>query len=240
MTTRVATVAGTAIDIERVEARIAGWRRGPRARHLPPDDRSGEVRRWIVRHLVDEEILLLECRALGIVEPAAERLSAADVGRLVEHVAAGVSVAESEVEAYYNRNRDLFCDPEARRIRHVAAATWRRARDTDASTAPATTVRRDELTGPLEDAIFAADVGALVGPIRTELGWHVALIEAVIPETAIPYEQARIPIERELVPAARARAFDDWLDDRRNALAAFEAAFEHPGHPVHGVPGHRH
>ena len=56
----------------------------------------------------------------------------------------------------------------------------------------------------------------------------------------VPFEKARSAIEDDLLFAARARAFDEWLDRRRAALAVFEPGFEHPGHPIHGVPSHRH
>jgi [acyl-carrier-protein] S-malonyltransferase len=54
------------------------------------------------------------------------------------------------------------------------------------------------------------------------------------------FEDVRDAIEEELLVAARERAFDEWLERRRAALAVIEPGFEHPGHPVHGLPSHRH
>jgi parvulin-like peptidyl-prolyl isomerase len=101
-------------------------------------------------------------------------------------------------------------------------------------------VHRGEFSGPLEDAIFAAQVGPLVGPIRTEHGWHVARIEAVTPAWVVPYAEARPAIEAELRRAARTEAFAAWLERRRASLAVIEPTFEHPAHPIHGLPSHRH
>ena len=53
-------------------------------------------------------------------------------------------------------------------------------------------------------------------------------------------QQARPVIEAELLAAARIRMFEAWLEGRRTALAVIEPGFEHPAHPVHGVPTHRH
>jgi parvulin-like peptidyl-prolyl isomerase len=101
-------------------------------------------------------------------------------------------------------------------------------------------VHRGELSGPLEDAIFAAPVGATFGPIRTEHGWHVARVDAVCAPSCTPYAEARPAIEADLEAAERSRLFGAWLEERRAALAVIEPGFEHPADPVHGFPSHRH
>jgi [acyl-carrier-protein] S-malonyltransferase len=234
----VATVAGRRILMAHLEERAAEVRRGPRGRHLPPG-RVGEwgpegqsLRRWIVQDLVTEEVLAHEARLAGVTD---------GVG-LVEAITRGVMVLEPELRAYYERNADLYQRPESRRIRHLvrsdeAAAKLAAAR---IDSAEELELGRGELAGPLEDAIFAAALGATVGPIQTEHGWHVARVEGMTPPSVVPYRQARPAIEAELIAAARSRAFDVWLEGRRQALAVIEPEFAHPGDPVHGMPSHRH
>ena len=101
-------------------------------------------------------------------------------------------------------------------------------------------VRRGELAGPLEDALFAAECGAVVGPCETEHGWHVARVEEIIPEGSVPFAEVRGAIEAELLAAARSRRFDEWLAARRAALASIEPEYAHPADPIHGLPSHRH
>jgi [acyl-carrier-protein] S-malonyltransferase len=236
----VATVAGTGIHVERVERRLAELRRGPRARHIPPDGPGGppDVRRWVVQELVTEAVLDHETRALGVD----------DVTSLVAVITADVTVPESEARAYYERNADLYRHPESRSVSHVIAPDEGAARAGAAllgepeGEAGATVhdVRRGELAGPLEEAIFSAEPGDVVGPIRTELGWHVARVEAITPAFATPFGDVRRGIEDELLLAARSRAFDEWLERRRGALVRIEPQFEHPGHPSRGLPSHRH
>jgi [acyl-carrier-protein] S-malonyltransferase len=236
----VATVAGQAILADRVDRRLADLRRGPRARHIPPDGAggSGDLRRWVAQELVMEAVLVHEAHAAGI----------ADIARLVARVTADVRVPEADVRAYYDRNADLYHHPEARTVLHVVVRDQAVAREAAARLAGAgpagpaesEVVRRGDLAGPLEEAIFGAGIGAVVGPIRTELGWHVARIEAVAAAFLTPFGEARATIEDELLVAARARAFDEWLEGRRAALVVVEPAFEHPGHPSHGLASHRH
>jgi hypothetical protein len=196
----------------------------------------------------------------GVTSP---RLPPAVVARLVELVTATANVARRDVRAYYERNPDRFRRRAARRVRHILLAdeaaaarvvrslaageemgTLAEALSTDTGSrtrgGDLGEVHRGELTGPLEDAIFGAAIGAVVGPIRTEHGWHVARVEAVSEESLLPYAEARPAIEAELLDAARTQLFAEWLEGRRTALAVIEPEWEHPAHPIHGVPSHRH
>jgi len=248
----VATVGGREITLARLEERIADLRRGPRGRHMPPDDRGPNLRRWVVQELVTEAVIVHEVEALGIGsgsgEPSREGVSPAAIARLVELVTAEVTVPDEAMRAYYGRNPDLYQRPEARRIRHVVAPDRESAKEAAgqlASGAPAGVeieVELGQLVGPMEDILFAAGAaaGAVVGPMLVDGGWNVARIEGTIPPSVVPYDVARPSIEAELLIAARRRAFDEWLEQRRHALAVIEPDFEHPAHPMHGVPSHRH
>ena len=195
--------------------------------------------------------------------PGPSSLSASVVARLVEQVTAAVTVPGDETRAYYERNLDRYRRPESRRVRHILLGDEASARrvaarlaagDEMAALALAGSIdrgsrrqggdlgeiHRGEFAGPFEDAIFGAEVGAVVGPIQTEHGWHVAQVEAVTGPSTLPYAEVRPAIEAELLAAARTAAFAAWLDVRRTTLAVIEPEFEHPAHPVHGAPSHRH
>ena len=190
-------------------------------------------------------------------------LSAPVIARLVERVTSSVRVGRREVRGYYVRNADRYRRPETRRVRHILVADETAARSVmdrlvdgdemgDLAAALSTDagsrsragdlgdVHRGELSGALEDAIFGAVVGALIGPVRTEHGWHVVRLEAVTPATTVPYREARQEIVAELLAATRVETFGDWLARRRAAIAVIEPDFEHPAHPIHGFPSHRH
>jgi hypothetical protein len=259
-------VGGRPIALSRLEARLADIRRGPRGRHLPPDggEASAGARRWVVQELVTEAILLHEAQAAGIAPTGDEAVLAPEiVSRLVDSVTVAVTVDRRAVREYYVRNADRFRRREARRVHHVLLADEATALDVFRSLedgadlgdlaeessvdAGSRTMRGDlgdvhrgELNGPLEDAIFSAEIGVVFGPIETEHGWHVARVEAVTPASPVPYPEARPAIEADLLTAERSRVFGAWLEERRRALVAIEPGFEHPADPVHGYPSHRH
>jgi hypothetical protein len=266
----VASVAGRPIPLSRLEERVVQLRRGPRGRHVPPDGGAESLtfRRWIVQELVSDEVLAHEARAAGITHDTegssrVRGITPAALDELFALVTADVSVDEDDAHAYYERNRDLYRRPERRRVRHVLVADERPAIDvrarldagddiadlarrlsTDRGTRGAGGdlgfVRRGELCGELEEAIFAASDGDAVGPVHTEHGWHVARVVAVAGETVAPFADVRDGIEAELLLDARSRAFGEWLAQRRSELAVVEPAYEHPGHPIHGTVRHRH
>jgi parvulin-like peptidyl-prolyl isomerase len=220
----------------------------------------------VVQELVAEAVLAHEAGAAGLdggshatqVEPSPDA-----VDRLVEEATASVRVTTREVRSYYVRNRDRYRRSETRLVRHILVADEASARNVverlaaggdmasiagEVSIDPGSRrqggllgdVRRGELTGPLEDALFAAEVGAVVGPIRTEHGWHVARLERVTPASCVRYVGVRPFIEADLLAAKRTTAFATWLDARRSALAVIEPGYEHPAQPGHGFQSHRH
>jgi [acyl-carrier-protein] S-malonyltransferase len=256
----IATVAGRPIRVSDLERRADELRHGPRAKHIPPDGGSSpEIRRWIVRELVTDAVIEHEARAAGLLtgddaRGLDGRMSPDVMGQLVDRVTAGVSVDDTAVRSFYDRNQDRYRRPEGRRIGHAVRSTDTAARDVaqrllaDAEAdggaggddGSAFELHRGELVGPVEDAVFGAAVGDVVGPIETDRGWHVARIETITPAGIVPFEAARPGIEADLLAVECVQAFERWLEERRAALTVIEADFEHPGHPVHGATTHRH
>jgi [acyl-carrier-protein] S-malonyltransferase len=248
----VASVAGRAISQTRLEERVARFRRGPGGRHVPPDaDGAGALtlRRWLLQDLVTEAVLAHEVEGAGLggsreamPEGGADSIDPDLIRRLCERVTADVDVSEGEVRAYYDRNLDRYRRPEARVIRQLIAANESLARELvpRLEASPRMDLHRGEFTGPLEDAVFEAAPGDVLGPIRSEHGWHVVRLDAVLAEHTTPYAEVRGAIEAELVAAARGKAFAAWLERRRREIVVIEPGWEHPADPVHGVVAHRH
>jgi hypothetical protein len=242
-------------------------RRLPPADHpLPPDLRRLVARDLVTEELLLLEAEAAGIATEGARDAdGAPRLEAlARVVRLLlERVTATVAVADEEVRAYYDRNPDRYRIAEGRLARQIVVPDeetarvlrnlLRRGADFDElaqdgsidATRPNSgrdlgVVRHGELTGPLEDALFAAPVGSIVGPIATEHGWHVARVDGRVPEGRRAYEDVRDAIRAELLEAARQRAFGEWVEERRSALGVMAPGFGHPADPLDGIPSHRH
>ncbi|HEX6359678.1 DUF7158 domain-containing protein [Actinophytocola sp.] len=245
--TAVAWVAGAPVDVSDVDAREAGLRAGPVAPTLPRERTSEgrQLRRWLVQVLVAERLVAAEAARRGLDEAGAPALSelapdraamltlgsvAADLltrnplARAVfVTVTADVSVPPSAVEDFYRRNPERFSVPEERVIRDAAG---RRV------------LRRGELTGPAEDAVFAAAAGETVGPVRDPLGTHTFVVEEVRPARMLPLDMKAIG--GWLAASARRRAFTAWLDLQIAERVRLAPGFEHPGDPSQPDNTHRH
>lgn len=256
----VAQVAGEPITVHQVADRLAAIRHGPLAPLLPhsgPEERRS--RRWVLRLLVTEAIVTHHAGFIvgpSLISEAGDSVNGVDgvraaaladaAQRLFDQVTSGICVTEEEVHGYYARNLDRYHSPERRLLRHRSEKNLQSARLVAASLANGDAassrfeIRRGEFAGPFEEAVFAAQVGEMIGPIESELGWHVAIIEAVLESSDLPFAQVRSDIESDLLSVARGRAFDQWLEQQRQALAMVIPGWGHPGDPSLPDFSHRH
>jgi hypothetical protein len=245
-----ARVAGRPIRLSDVEERASRLRNEPTAWHLGPARGAADdwVVRWAVRQLVGEAVMNHVIRG----EPGLIGGPEDAIRRLVHRVTGPIRISEQDVRRYYERNADLYRIPERRRVSYIALGDRRDAvragrrliahgaQASSADRCAEMELQRGAYVGALEAAVFAARIGDLVGPLRTEHGWLVARVDAITPAAAVPYEVARPAIAHQLLEVARTRAFDDWLELRRLELARIAPDYEHPAHPLHGQPRHRH
>ncbi len=252
------TGADVARRVQRIRAEA-----GPESLPAAGSPAERRLRRWVLHALVNEAVVAAEAASRALVDDAAAEPDAGVVAAVFEAVTADVTVADNVVNEYYARNVDRYLRPETRRVRHlvladrgsadvVAARARSRApssqpaavRSTGSAGAPAGAtveqVSRGQVCGPLEDALFAAAPGDVVGPLRSELGWHVARVEAVTPAATVPLEAVREAIAADLLAAERGRRFDAWLGQRRAELVTVAAGHEHPGDPRAPDSNHRH
>lgn len=252
--TAVAWVAGTPIDESDVDSLEAGLRTGPVAPALPRERTSEgrQLRRWLVQVLVAERLVAAEAAArgldagdapdlaelapdraamLGLGSVAADLLTRDPLARAVfVAVTEDVTVPAAAVEDFYRRNPERFRVPEERVVRHAVGDAPARRR----------VLRRGELTGPVEDAVFTATAGEVVGPVRDPLGTHTVVVEEVRPARMRPLSEVREPITGWLRAAARRRAFTTWLDRHAATRVRLAPGYEHPGDPSQPDNTHRH
>ncbi|MFI7033248.1 peptidylprolyl isomerase [Microbispora rosea] len=154
---------------------------------------------------------------------AAAVLAASPAARAVCQVlAAGREPAEDEVRDYYRRNLDRFTTPETRWVR------------------PFGPVRRGEITGPIEDAVFAARQGETVGPVEGPGGPWTLVVERIEAARREPYAAVRERIRAELAKENGERAFARWLDARHAGSVVLAPGHEHPADPAQPDADHRH
>ena len=175
---------------------------------------------------------------------------------------ANVAPSDAEIAAYYKANQATYGGSETRVIsqvvttdKKVADAVAARARSgasfvaaaalaqqsaEDISVGPQTRAQFAGLAGQsVAGAAFAAAQGSIVGPVRSDLGWHVIRIDDIRPATGKSLAEARAEIAALLVTAKRKEALTDLvtrIEDQLDDGASFAEAVGSAKLPVTTTP----
>ncbi len=174
-----------------------------------------------------------------------------------ETLAAGIKVSDGEITEYFNAHKDEFAIPEKREFliftvpdeAAAKAAADEIAKGGDFAAAALTATRQapndtglvakrgllPEIAGPA----FAAADGAVVGPVKTVLGWQLAKVTKVEPGKPAVLAEVHDQIAKQL---ANRQASDqlvaaaNQLDDALAGGASLEEAAKKLGLPLQTVP----
>lgn len=70
-------------------------------------------------------------------------------------------------------------------------------------------VAKGVMAKPFEEALFKMQPGEIMGPVKTDFGWHVIQLREIKAGSAVPFEQVREQLAKEQADADRERAFND-------------------------------
>ena len=150
---------------------------------------------------------------------------------------AAVAATDQEIAAYYNANQATYGGRDIRVLsqavvadRKGADAIAARARVNSnfvAAAAPAgialgpqTRPQFTTLAGAeIAAAVFSAAAGSIVGPVQSDLGWHVIKVESVRREAGTPLAAARAEIAARLSAEKRTNALTDLVAKVEDEIA---------------------
>ena len=164
------------------------------------------------------------------------------IARMGPEQVAGVVATDAEILAYYNANQATYGAKDIRVISQVVvpdrnaangiAARARGGASLAAAAAPAGLSAADvtkaeqtraQFAGVAGEAAaaaaFAAQAGAIVGPLQSDFGWNVVKIESVRREGGKPLAAARAEIAAKLTEEKRKGALADLVSSVEDALA---------------------
>ena len=165
----------------------------------------------------------------------APRLRTAVIGSLsTAAIFEGIAISDTEIRSAFEDRLDEFRTPETRDIRQMvfddeaSAKTARQRLDNGENFAAVAssilnwsdadtnlgTVTQAALDGDLAAAAFAADAGAIVGPLQTAFGFHLLLIDTITAGGVTQLEDVRDKI----ISTLRAEQAIDVLYDKVNLL----------------------
>jgi peptidyl-prolyl cis-trans isomerase D len=77
---------------------------------------------------------------------------------------------------------------------------------------------RGSMVKPFEDAVFAAKVGDIIGPVRTDFGYHVIKVTGLTPAKIRPLDEVKGTIDTELRKSKAAQKFAQSADQFQNLV----------------------
>jgi parvulin-like peptidyl-prolyl isomerase len=149
------------------------------------------------------------------------------------------NVTDQQVKDYYEKNKAQFAQPQRRDLHIVLTKEQAKAKQAKAaiesgepfakvakqySIDNASKAQGGKLPGvakgqqekAFDDAIFSADKGKLVGPIKTQFGWYVFRVDNVNKASQQTLEQAKPTIKQTLASQNQQKALDTFVKDFRS------------------------
>ena len=153
------------------------------------------------------------------------------------------TVTDAQIQQYYDKNKSKFSTPERRDLRIVLtktkdkAAQARKALESGQSWADVTKkysidqaskaqggklagVAKGQQEKALDDAIFKADKGKLVGPVKTQFGYYILEVSKIAEAKQQSLEQSKASIKQILTSDNQRKALDTFGKDYRNRWKA--------------------
>lgn len=145
-------------------------------------------------------------------------------------------VTDKDVQAYYDKNKKQYSQPESRNLHVVLTKTEAEAKKaraeldggaTFASVAKkysidqvtknadgklANVVKGQQEKG-LETAAFSTAATKLAGPVKTETGWYVVRVDKITPAKTIPFAQVKAVLKQQLEQTKPQEAAQKWEEN---------------------------
>ena len=142
-----------------------------------------------------------------------------------------VAVSEEELKAYYEENKKQYSKGDTVSAKHILTededtckaiqASIEKGEKTfedaakESSTCPSGAkggdlgvFGRGQMVKEFEDAAFGAQIGQIVGPVKTQFGYHLIKVEQKNEATVAGFEEVKETIHRTLLQKKQHQAFD--------------------------------
>ena len=163
------------------------------------------------------------------------------VQKVQERVTGDAAPSDKEIQNYYEKNKEAqFTTPEQRCVRHILFNKDQKEKAEDVkqklenggdfaklakenSQDPGSAenggdlgcLGKGETVPEFEQAAFGAEQGEIVGPDKTEFGYHILKVTDVKPEQARSLQEVESQIRSQLATQKQSEAFNKWIEEQK-------------------------
>src|SRR5215211_3426429 len=163
------------------------------------------------------------------------------VQKVQERVAGDAELSDEEIQNYYEKNKEAqFTTPEQRCVRHIlfnkdqkekaeeieqqlknggdfAKLAKENSQDpgSAANGGDLGCLGRGETVAEFEQAAFGAKQGEIVGPVKTEFGYHIIEVTDIKPEQTRSLQEVRSQIKSQLSTDEQSTVFNKWVEEQK-------------------------
>ena len=163
------------------------------------------------------------------------------VQKVQEEVSKDAQPTDEEIQKYYEQNKEAqFTTPEQVCVSHILFAKDQKQKAEDVkkqledggdfaklakqySQDPGSAAKggdlgclgKGETVPPFEEAAFAAKEGEIVGPVKTQFGYHLLEVTDKKPKQTRPLSEVESQISSQLASEEQAKAFSKWLEEQK-------------------------
>lgn len=146
----------------------------------------------------------------------------------------GISVSDEEIKAYYDANKAQFNKGETVSAKHILVESEEKCNEIlaaitngektfedaakESSTCPSGqkggdlgTFGKGQMVPEFEQAAFEAEIGQVVGPVKTQFGFHLIKVEAKNEAEAAAFEEVKENIRRNLVQQKQNKVYGETV-----------------------------
>lgn len=148
------------------------------------------------------------------------------------------SVSNEEVEKYYNDNIATYAAPERRTVSQIVTSDEKLAKELYTLAAASKDLQKvvdqsgkglanivrgtyaeKDMAKELSEATFKAPAGLVQEPLKTQLGFHILLVEKIIPAATETYDQVKDKIATDLMASKSADALYERANEADDMIA---------------------
>ena len=163
------------------------------------------------------------------------------VQKVQEKVSGDAEPTDAEIQKYYENNKkSQFTTPEKVCVSHILFAKDQKQKAEDVkqqlengadfaklakqySQDPGSAEKggdlgclgKGETVPSFEEAAFGADEGEIVGPVKTQFGYHLLEVTDKKPQQVRPLSEVEPQIRSQLASEKQSEAFSKWLDEQK-------------------------